>query len=629
MKKTDSGGRLRLIFESVNDMLVLMDTEGRILEVNSQVKDVSGYEKEELIGKKIDDLGHIMSPHGLDLAMESFKKKIAGIEVPSYEAEITRKDGSPMTVEISAAVVKKEGDIVGNLVIARDVTVRKEAEAELRQSETRYRLLAENASDVIWTVDVSCPDRLTYISPSVTRLLGYSVEEAMSKKMEEIFTHASYELAMKVLAEEMAAEDKKRHERTLVSRVLELELNHADGSIVSIEVNYSFIRGPDERPLKILAVARDITERKRMEGKIERAAREWRTTFDSITDWIYILDSDFKFTRVNKAFAATFGKKPKELLGRTCYELVHNTSEPVPRCPHQKTLLNKRPATAEFFEPNLEVYLEMSTSPIFDENGKVSSTVHITRDITERKHMQEQLLMTDRLASIGELASGVAHELNNPLTSVIGFSQLLMNGDAPGSVKKDLEVVHSEAQRAAGIVKNLLAFARKHEPVRQVSQINNIIEDVLKLRAYEQKANNIEVDRRFASELPEIMVDYFQMQQVFLNIIINAEYSMTQAHNKGTLTITTERINKVIRISFSDDGSGISKEDLSRIFNPFFTTKDVGRGTGLGLSICHGIVTEHGGSIYTESELGKGSAFIVELPVSPPRPKQEECHGTN
>jgi signal transduction histidine kinase len=138
----------------------------------------------------------------------------------------------------------------------------------------------------------------------------------------------------------------------------------------------------------------------------------------------------------------------------------------------------------------------------------------------------------------------------------------------------------------------------------------------VRLRAYEQKVNNIEVDRQFASDLPEIMVDYFQMQQVFLNIIINAEYFMIQAHNKGKLTITTERTNQVVRISFADDGPGISKENLNRIFNPFFTTKDVGKGTGLGLSICHGIVTEHGGSIYVESELGKGATFVVELPVS-------------
>jgi signal transduction histidine kinase len=220
------------------------------------------------------------------------------------------------------------------------------------------------------------------------------------------------------------------------------------------------------------------------------------------------------------------------------------------------------------------------------------------------------------LASIGELASGIAHELNNPLTSVIGFSQLLMEGNIPDNIKEDLGTVYSEAQRAATIVKNLLTFARKHASVKQLSQVNAIIEDVLRLRAYEQKVNNIEVDKRLATDLPEIMVDYFQMQQAFLNIIVNAESAMLEAHGKGKLAITTERANGAIKVTFTDDGPGIPKENMKRIFSPFFTTKEVGKGTGLGLSICHGIVSGHGGRIYAESEFGRGATFVVELPLN-------------
>jgi signal transduction histidine kinase len=179
-----------------------------------------------------------------------------------------------------------------------------------------------------------------------------------------------------------------------------------------------------------------------------------------------------------------------------------------------------------------------------------------------------------------------------------------------------LGTVYSEAQRAAAIVKNLLTFARKHTPVKQLSQVNAVIEDVLRLRAYEQKVNNIEVDKRLATDLPEIMVDNFQMQQAFLNIIVNAEFAMLEAHGKGKLTITTERVNGVIKVTFTDDGPGISKENMKRLFSPFFTTKEVGKGTGLGLSICHGIVSEHGGRIYAESELGRGATFVVELPLN-------------
>ncbi|GAH89764.1 unnamed protein product, partial [marine sediment metagenome] len=159
-------------------------------------------------------------------------------------------------------------------------------------------------------------------------------------------------------------------------------------------------------------------------------------------------------------------------------------------------------------------------------------------------------------------------------------------------------------------------FARKHAPEKQPVNINSSIEKVLELRAYEQKVSNIQVNTRFAPDLPEIMADYFQLQQVFLNIVINAEHFMIESNNRGTLTITTEKVEDIIRASFADDGPGISKENLGHLFDPFFTTKAVGKGTGLGLSICHGIITEHGGRIYAESKLGKGATFVVELPIT-------------
>ncbi|MCK5590274.1 MAG: PAS domain-containing sensor histidine kinase, partial [Dehalococcoidales bacterium] len=188
--------------------------------------------------------------------------------------------------------------------------------------------------------------------------------------------------------------------------------------------------------------------------------------------------------------------------------------------------------------------------------------------------------------------------------------------DIPDDIREDLKLIYNEAQRAAGVTKNLLAFARKHTPVKQPNQINNIIEDVLKLRAYEHKINGIDVERQLAPDLPEISIDYFQMQQVFLNIIINAEYFMTKVHNQGTLTITTKKQNGTVRISIADDGPGIPAEDLRRIFNPFFTTKEAGKGNGLGLSICHGIVAEHGGQIYAKNQTGKGATIVIELPIN-------------
>jgi signal transduction histidine kinase len=252
---------------------------------------------------------------------------------------------------------------------------------------------------------------------------------------------------------------------------------------------------------------------------------------------------------------------------------------------------------------------------MFDKYNTFIGSVHIALDITEQKNMEQQLVLSDRLASIGELVSGVAHELNNPLTSIIGYSQLIMDNIPPANVKDDLDIIKTEAQRAVEIIKNLLTFARKHSAIKHRGKITETIDQVLKLRAYEHKVSNITVKKEYAEDLPDISFDHFQMQQVFLNIIINAENAMLEANNKGTLTITTGCVDRKVIIKVADDGPGIPEKYMPKIFSPFFTTKDIGKGTGLGLSICHGIMTEHNGKIYAESKYGHGATFILELPV--------------
>lgn len=237
-------------------------------------------------------------------------------------------------------------------------------------------------------------------------------------------------------------------------------------------------------------------------------------------------------------------------------------------------------------------------------------------DISEERQKQESLYLTDRLASIGEMASGIAHELNNPLTSIIGLSEIVMRDEVPESVKEDMGMIKSESHRAANIVRNLLSFARRNATLKQPANINKIISDVLRLRSYEHGVNNIKIVKDLDTTLPDILIDHSQIQQVFINIILNAEYAMTTAHGKGILKVKTEIVDNMLRTSFIDDGPGIEPGNLRHIFDPFFTTKEVGKGTGLGLSISFGIVTAHNGRIYATSEIDKGATFVVDLPLS-------------
>jgi PAS domain S-box-containing protein len=591
------------LVEQSNDGIAIIQ-DGLIRFANPKILKIYSLTAGETLGKPFLDF---VSPEYRDLVVDRYKKRMSGEEVPNiYELEILAKDSSKIPLEINASRIEYQGS-PADMVIVRDITERKRMEEALKESEEKYRSLVNDISLGIFRSTPGLRGRFLEVNPAMERISGYSREELLQMDVCDLYQHR--EERQRVLEEIASATG-------VTTR--ETRFRKKDGTEIVVSDTKVAVRDDTGQIIYFDGILEDITERKKSEEQIKRAAEEWRTTFDSITDWVSIVDKDFKLVRVNKAFAGAFGKRPEELIGKTCYQVVHKANEPVRDCPRRKSLQTKRPAAVEFFEPSLGMYLEAHTSPIFDDKSEVVACVEVTRDVTERKQMQEQLILTDRLVSIGELASGIAHELNNPLTSVIGFSQLLMEGEIADDIREDLSLVYSEAQRAAGIVENLLTFARKHTPAKQLTRINNVIEDVLKLRAYWQRVNNIEVCRQFASDLPEIMVDFVQMQQVFLNIIINAEYFMIQAHNRGTLTITTERINDIIRISFADDGPGIAKENLTRIFDPFFTTKEVGRGTGLGLSICHGIVTGHGGRIYARSRLGEGATFIVELPISSP-----------
>lgn len=261
--------------------------------------------------------------------------------------------------------------------------------------------------------------------------------------------------------------------------------------------------------------------------------------------------------------------------------------------------------------------IERFGRPMLDAGGELLGRLEIYRDVTGQRLVQSKLLQTEKMAGLGQLVSGIAHELNNPLTSIIGYSQLLLGRRLTAPQEADGRLIHQEAERAARIVKNLLLFAREARPERRPVNLNEIVERTLALRNYELRVENIELSQELAQDLPLVVADAAQLQQVLLNLLVNAEQAIRQGSGEGSIRVRTRKTPRG-RVSFEilDSGPGIPQEIIPRIFDPFFSTKPSGAGTGLGLSITCGIVKEHGGDISVQSQLGHGAKFTVELPAA-------------
>ncbi|MFQ5630839.1 MAG: ATP-binding protein, partial [bacterium] len=349
--------------------------------------------------------------------------------------------------------------------------------------------------------------------------------------------------------------------------------------------------------------------------EVSQSKKDWETTFDSISDLIWVQDCDCTIRRANKAAAEIFNMKPTSLVGKKCFEIFCRSDYHAGNCPFQKMKKTGEVESLEIENTHLKRSFYISTDPIFDAGGNVIGGVHIAKDITEEKHLREELQQSEKLAAVGELVAGVAHELNNPLTGVIGFSSLLLNEGLPPEFHEDVKSILEQGERCQKIVKNLLTFARKYKPEKSTVDINSAIQSVLDIKQYELTVSNIKIIKEFDPNLPSVLADFHQVQQIFLNLVNNAQQAMVEANGRGVLRVTTEVTGNSIRAHIVDDGPGIAPETLKKIFNPFFTTKETGRGTGLGLSICDGIIREHGGRIWVETQKGQGATFVVELPV--------------
>jgi PAS domain S-box-containing protein len=346
---------------------------------------------------------------------------------------------------------------------------------------------------------------------------------------------------------------------------------------------------------------------------------------DSTDSGIVLFDPQGNVRLANERFAQFFGLSRTEITeAQTWNSLAASVGahfqEPEKLLQRWNEIAN-RPREVSWDELELlrpaRRTIERFGRPVLDAGGELLGRLEIYRDVTGQRLVQSKLLQTEKMAGLGQLVSGIAHELNNPLTSIIGYSQLLLGRRLTAPQEADGRLIHQEAERAARIVKNLLLFAREARPERRSVNLNEIVERTLALRNYELRVENIELLQDLAPDLPSVVADPAQLQQVLLNLLVNAEQAIRQGSGEGSIRVRTRKTARG-RVSFEilDSGPGIPQEIIPRIFDPFFSTKPSGAGTGLGLSITCGIVKEHGGEIFVQSQLGHGAKFTVELPAA-------------
>ena len=600
------------------------DMQGHFLDVNEAYCSLTGYSREELLNMAISDIEAIERPEETAERMQ----KISDVGYERFESRHRRKDGAIIDVEVSVNYLPIHGGRVFTFI--RDITERKKAEESLMESEERYRSLIELSPEAIF---VATDGKHVFVNTAGLKLFGASKPDQIIGKPVLDVIHPDYR---EVVAERM----RKSMETGTIAPAIEEEFLRLDGTPVAVEVRAAPLVYQGKPAMQ--AVVRNISDRKKAEEALRASEEQYRLLAENVRDVIWSTDMDLRFTYVSPSAKYIVDRTAEEVMSMSFEQLLKPSSQKVALGVFTEELARAKAAPPEpgrsrtveveiIRRDGSTLWSELKMSFIRNPDGRPVGILGVMRDITERKkaeeerkEMEQKAQLASRLASVGELAAGIAHEINNPLTGVIGYAELLMHEDVPEHIKNDLKIIYEGAKRVADVVKGLLTFARQTRPERTVVDVNQVIEIVLRLRAYELETGNITATARLAPDIPATVADAGQLQQVFLNLIINAEMEMRSAHGKGKLIIKTESVGNTIRISFKDNGPGIAEENLERIFDPFFTTKEVGEGAGLGLSICHGIVAKHGGRIWAESQSGNGATFVVELPVvtEAKRPRQ-------
>ena len=628
----ESEGKYRQLFETA--MVGIYRTgieDGKFLAANESLAKMLGYDSVDTLVEEYVTSEHYADP---ERRQELLNQLLSDGKVDGFEIEMKRTNGSHMQIAMSATIYPEHGYLEGVII---DISERKRAEKALRESEEKYRLIAENTADLISVLNMNL--QFNYVSPASMRLRGYTVEEAMEQTIEQVLTPESMQLGLGVFKEEMRLEASGTADPDR-TRILELEEYKKDGSTIWMEVSLSLLRNKDRKPVGILIVSRDITERKRAAEALRESEEKYRLLVENQADLLVKIDREGRFQFVSPSYCRMFDKTEEELLGETFMPLVH----PDDRETTEKEMENLyHPPYTAYIEHRAMTkdgwtWLAWLDTGVLDEKGDVTEIIGLGRDISERMRAEEeknkletQLQRSQKMEAMGLMAGGVAHDLNNILSGIVSYPELLLMDipeDSP--MWKPIKTIQESGMRAADVVEDLLTIARGVATGKEALNLNTLVTEYLGSAEYQK----LEKTHSFVSCRTELAPDLLNMsgssthiKKILMNLITNASEAI---EGSGTVTISTANryldeplkgyedvhTGEYVVLAISDDGTGISPKDLDKIFEPFYTKKVMGRsGTGLGLAVVWNTVQDHNGYINVESS-GKGTVFELYFPVT-------------
>jgi two-component system NtrC family sensor kinase len=582
------------IFDAITDLIVVHDEVDKVLRVNRSLAAMIGVSPSELIGVNMRALLALTNEPALYSC--PFCRSM-GEDTDEFVHPALDRTYLVSTSRVHGA----SGENLQTIHVLKDITDRREA-------ERRYRELFDNIQEGLF---FSTPEgRFVEVNDALVAMLGYSSREELLQV--DIPSQIYFTPEQRTFHAE--AMEKDGHMRNF-----EATLRRKNGSPIYVLINAFGMYDSLGRLQQIRGLMLDVTGLHTYQSELQRERDFSGKILSNTQSLILVSDTAGLISYANRRWYEA-GFEQRDLLGRPLLELAAPG--------YVRPLSDALQATLRGGQvDNLEMHVmrgnghagqfSVNLSPMRDEQGNINSIVVVMTDITDSADLRDKLVHAEKMAAVGQLVSGVAHEVNNPLTAILGFADLLLeNPDIPENARKDLRVILQEAQRTKMIVQNLLSFARQMPPQRNAVQLNLILRRTIQLRSYDFASHGVDVVEHLDEGLPEVIGDAHQLQQVFLNILNNAYDAVHEVGRPARIEIMTTKAGGAVEASFRDNGPGIADPD--RIFDPFFTTKEVGKGTGLGLSICYGIVKEHGGEILCHNNTdGQGATFIVRFPAAP------------